>query len=248
MLIISWNINGIKNRFDELQELIAIYNPDVVCLQKVRCNKGREQFTVDGYQALYNPEDSGSWSGVMAYVKGYETCDLPSIRIKTLELSNEGHLQVFLFEGLTLVNAYVPFANKTVVGAEEYRKQWDVRFRQLITELSVNAPIVICGDLNIVHTVNDTCESKVELNRPCFSKWERENFNTLLQESDLVDAYRKMHPYSIVPTFYGNFRNTGVGNRLDYFLISKSIMPTVKDSDILTHFGTSSSVPISIEL
>ncbi len=37
MYIVSWNINGLKSRFDELKQLVNSYNPDFVCLQKVRC-------------------------------------------------------------------------------------------------------------------------------------------------------------------------------------------------------------------
>lgn len=49
MLIISWNINGLKNRFGEVKELIESYKPDFLCLQKIRLNKGLE------YHMAYSP-------------------------------------------------------------------------------------------------------------------------------------------------------------------------------------------------
>ncbi len=85
---------------------------------------------------------------------------------------------------------------------------------------------------------------KYILNRPCFSAWERQNFDTLLAEADLVDAFRALHPEENKPSFYGNFRFLGIGNRIDYFLVSRSLLKDVKDSDILTAFGTGQSVPI----
>lgn len=33
--IISWNINSIGRRYDELKQLAETYNPDYICLQKV---------------------------------------------------------------------------------------------------------------------------------------------------------------------------------------------------------------------
>lgn len=49
MLIISRNINGLKNKFGEVKELIESYNPDFLCLQKIRLNKGLE------YHMAYSP-------------------------------------------------------------------------------------------------------------------------------------------------------------------------------------------------
>ncbi len=253
MYIISWNINGLKSRFDELKQLVETCNPDFVCLQKVRCNSGREQFGIDGYRALYTPVDSGRWSGVITYAKipaypdsRVSALSLPE-RIHTPELSNDGHCQVFRCKDFALVNAYVPFNNPKLADAEQCRKTWDTQFRAFIKKLSSETQVVICGDLNVVHTINDTCEKYLEYKRPCFYKWERDNFDLLLKEADLVDAYREICPDEVAPTFYGNFRHTGFGNRIDYFLISRSLLPCLVTSDILTDFGTGQSVPIILD-
>ena len=44
--IISWNINSIGRRFDELKRLVETYNPDFVCLQKVRNKTGQAEMPV----------------------------------------------------------------------------------------------------------------------------------------------------------------------------------------------------------
>lgn len=44
MLFISWNINGLTKRFEEVKELIKSYSPDFLCLQKVRSNAYRDRF------------------------------------------------------------------------------------------------------------------------------------------------------------------------------------------------------------
>lgn len=141
----------------------------------------------------------------------------------------------------------MPFNNPTLADAEQIRKAWDAQFRSFIKELSAETPIVICGDLNVVHTINDTCEERLEHQRPCFYKWERDNFDLLLKEADLIDAYREIYPDEVIPTFYGNFRHSGLGNRIDYFLISRSLLPCLAISDILTDFGTGQSVPIVLD-
>lgn len=253
MYIISWNINGLASRFSELQKLVDDYTPDFVCLQKVRNNSTREDFEIVGYRQLFTMQDCAKWSGVMIYAKIPADMDSHSAflsmpqRIQTPELSKDGHLQVYDCKDFILVNAYVPFANFDLDGAVDFRKQWDIDFRELICELVKQKPVVICGDLNIVHTKNDTCEASLEQNRPCFTSWERSNFNQLLADADLVDAYRSIYCDDKAVTFYGNYRGTNVGNRIDYFLISRFLLPSLATSDILLGFGTGQSVPIVLD-
>ncbi len=254
MRIISWNINSLGRRFNELKLLIETYAPDFVCLQKVRCGSVREKHIVDGYRPMFNFDDYGDNSGVMIY--GKVNAELPSLlqwetlpkRVMTPELSQDGHLQVYESEKFILVNAYVPFSNDKIEGAEEYRRQWDVAFRELIKELTQSKPGIICGDMNAVHTIKDTYEKRLEQKRGCFCAWERENFNQLLKEGDLVDSFRELHPDLEKPSFYGNFRFLGIGNRIDYFLISRSLRPKTVDADILTDFGTGQSVPLLLDI
>lgn len=254
MRIISWNINSIGRRFGELKQLVESYAPDYVCLQKVRNNSGREKFSLEGYHSMFTFCDYGDMSGVMVYAKIEDGMD-PTLqwnsmprRMLTTELSQDGHLQVFRCKDFFLINAYVPYANSQIDGATEYRNLWDRKFIELIIRLSKELPVVICGDFNVVHTEKDTCEDKLIQNRPCFSTWERDNFNRLLDEADLADAFRCLHPDSEKPTFYGNYRFLQIGNRIDYFIVSCSLLSKIKDSDILTDFGSGQSVPITLDI
>lgn len=36
MKIISWNVNGIKKRLNDVKELIEQQNPDIICIQEVK--------------------------------------------------------------------------------------------------------------------------------------------------------------------------------------------------------------------
>lgn len=246
MLFISWNINGLTKRFGEVQQLLDEYAPDFLCMQKVRINGDRDRFEVDGYQQLFAPQDCGNWSGVSIYVKA-ESAVMPD-RIVTPELSMNGHLQAFDCKSYALINAYVPFGNNNLDGAVEYRRQWDNDFCSFVKELSTRQPVIICGDMNIVHTEYDNFERKLEQARPNFTKWERDNFNRLLGECDLVDPYRLLHPTEKKPTYYGAWRHLQMGNRIDYFLISRNLLPSVACAEILSDFGHGQSVPITLEI
>lgn len=254
MYIISWNINGIASSFAELLSLVDEYKPDFVCLQKIRNNSSREDFGIHGYSQLYDMQDCGNWSGVMIYARipdnaaRHTDAHSSLLRVQTPELSKDGHLQVYDCNEFILVNAYVPFANFNIEGAVDLRKWWDIKFRHLIKKLAAKKPVIICGDLNIVHTNKDSCEPNIEIHRPCFTSWERDNFNALLTETDIVDSFRDKYPDKQAVTFYGNFRHLNIGNRIDYFLISKSLLPKVISADILNNFGMGQSVPIILEI
>ncbi|MBD5246563.1 MAG: hypothetical protein HDS54_00140 [Barnesiella sp.] len=252
MDIISWNINGLRSGFAELKELAKTYSPDFICLQKVRCDNDREQYEIDGYRALYAPIDCGNNSGVMTYAK-IPAVTNPNVstlskaeRVHTIELSKDGHLQIFDCDSFFLVNAYVPFSNTSLAGAVDARKNWDNMLRNCIVECASLKPVVICGDLNVVHTQKDTCEKRLVQNRGCFFEWERDNFNALLREANLIDAFRYLHPDEQAVSFYGNYRSMQIGNRIDYFLISSSMLSGLIASEILSDFGNGQSAPVSI--
>lgn len=246
MLFISWNINGFTKRYDEVKELIEAYSPDFLCLQKVRSGEERCRFIVEGYRQFFDAEDCGNWSGVTVYAK--LSADILPRRITTPDLSLNGHLQAFSCDSFALLNAYVPFGNQKLDGAVEYRRQWDADFRFFVKGLSEKLPVIICGDMNVVHTGYDSCDRRLESSKANFTKWERSNFNRLLSECFLVDPYRIMHPTEKKATYYGSWRRLQIGNRIDYFLISRSIMPYVASAEILTDFGTGQSVPITLNL
>lgn len=248
MLFISWNINGLVKRFEEVNQLLREYAPDFLCLQKVRSNADRDRFAVDGYRQLFAPVDCADWSGVTVYARlDFDSSGMTE-RVETPSLSRDGHLQVFNCKSFALINAYVPYGNINLDGAVEYRRRWDDEFRTFVKKLSSRLPVVICGDMNIVHTEYDNFECKLEQTRPNFTKWERDNFNRLLSECELIDPYRLFHPSEKKPTYYGAWRHLRMGNRIDYFLISRSLMSTVGSADILSDFGTGQSVPISLEI
>lgn len=247
MLFVSWNINGLAVRFSEIKELIGACSPDILCLQKARCRaEERTHFPIEGYQQLFSPQDCGAWSGVTVYAG--INAGIPHRRIETPGLSENGHLQAFDCGSFVLLNTYVPYGNTSLEGAVEYRRHWDDYFHDLAVNLSRNLPIIICGDMNIVHTEYDSCERRLEFSRPNFTKWERDNFNRLLSGCDLVDPYRVLHPTEKKPTFYGAWRHLQIGNRIDYFLVSRSLFPFVIKAEILSDFGTGQSVPITLEI
>lgn len=254
MKIISWGINGLGRNFATIQQLAVKFEPDFICLQKVRCDRTREKYELEDYNSHYKPEDYGRDSGVMTYAKKQEV--LPSVmHISGFPkpsapidlLSRNGHLQILECQDFFLVNAYVPYANSNIEEAVELRKEWDKHFIVAMASLSLKKPLIICGDMNVVHTELDST-SKFNKNAPCYWQWERDNFNRLLAAADLMDAYRVLHPEEKAITYYGSPRLQYMGDRIHYFLVSKSLENKIVSCDVLENITQGQSEPISLEM
>lgn len=236
MKIISWNVAGIKARVNDIGRLMQVHRPDVVCLQKTRTDKAPN---FDDYRLYVDCYDR--WSGVAIYVRS-------DFNGKFLE--SDSHHFILEFDEFVLVNAYVPYSNSKVPGYVERRKSWNkwiVEFVKMQTK-----PVIVCGDLNIVHTDLDSFYPSCVRNTGCYYQWERDDFNRLLSKGKLVDSFRYLHPekkaYTYFDTMHGiDYRAKDQGSRLDYFLVSESLMPCVMKSEILSPLSAPSN-PILLDL
>lgn len=75
----------------------------------------------------------------------------------------------------------------------------------------------------------------------------------MLNTLNLVDSFRKLHPTTFDKyTFWsmrgGGARSRNVGWRIDYFLVSESLWPQVKASEIHDQVLGSDHCPISLEI
>lgn len=244
--IISWNINGIKARFDAVRRLIEEYAPDVVCLQKFRCQTEHEQFNVPGYKLTVSPKVS---AGVATYFKE----DITAITsTEYAGFSFPGHLLVTEIpdHNLAIANAYAPLANGNLRGADEERRLFDMTLYR-IAEITP-ASLVICGDLNVVNTELDTLDGNHIKPLPCYRDWEHRGFQRILREGEMIDSFRILHPTERKFTFFWHndpgLRAANRGDRIDYALISEWMKPNLLISDILTDVTDSPSTPLLLEI
>lgn len=263
MIIVSWNVNGIRSNIfcdgsmnkstklveepsSNLKILIDKYNPDIICIQETKCNIGDKilQFKAYPYRYWHCSEGEGARTG-----NRYSgTCILS--KIKPLSYDNdfpekEGRYMRVEFENFTLINVYTPNSGTNF----EYRiNTWDKKIRELLE--SATKPMIFAGDLNVVSTEKDIW-NKTHLEKAdfpgCF-KEERDNFKMLLET--YVDVYRHKYPDKIEYTWWNprtRGRQSNRGWRIDYFLIQKKFFDMIKDTSILTDIMGSDHCPISIE-
>ena len=66
-----------------------------------------------------------------------------------------------------------------------------------------------------------------------------------------VDSYRYLHPHKITYTYWSyrfNARERNAGWRIDYYLLSKSLVNKIKSASILLEYYGSDHCPIALEI
>ncbi|MFN8412768.1 MAG: exodeoxyribonuclease III [Anaerolineales bacterium] len=110
--------------------------------------------------------------------------------------------------------------------------------------------IVITGDFNTSHMPIYLKNPKANAKTSGFLPEEREWVQKFLDHG-FVDIYRYLYPNRVQYTWWTyrlDARKRGIGWRLDYFLISKSLVPRVKDVIIHDQVLGSDHCPVELIL
>jgi len=275
--IVTWNVNGIRSLLTKdkngvknkdfitnntLSTLIDEHNPDIVCLQEIRCNASLNfteilKLQERGYNVigLNCSKAKSGYSGVLVISKlKHEDVygDFPQYP-KTHELNQEGRLLTVEFPKFVLVNAYVPNAKPDLARLDYRINQWEVAMRVHIGHLKLkyNKPIIACADWNVAPCELDVHNPKTAKGKHGFTLEERDAFARLLKDCDLVDAFRTVNPSKVAYTWWSNFaksRERNLGWRIDTFLVSTIISKKLKYADAHPEYMGSDHCPVVIEV
>jgi len=160
----------------------------------------------------------------------------------------EGRILCAEYDKFFLVNVYVPNSGAELARLE-YRQQWDVDFMAYLKKLEKTKPVVLCGDLNVAHQPIDLANPKSNYNKTAgYTQVEIDGISKLLSNG-FADTFRTLHPDKVAYSWWSyrfNARGKNMGWRIDYFLVSQSIMPYVKDAFILPDVTGSDHCPVGI--
>ena len=256
LLICAWNINGLRPVTEKhyLQNYFKMKKPDILCL----CETKSSQETIDGAKLTswipYNYKYYSNCSKVKkgCYGTGIITKHKPlSIEygIGSERFDPDGRTITFEYEKFYLVNCYVPNSSDDFSHLPERVHEWDPVFRAYLKKLKDKKPVVLCGDLNIIHKNIDLARL-VELGKVAgSSEEEKSNFNALLK-TGFVDTFRHFYPQEKKYTWW-NFkipihRKQNKGRRYDYVVVSDDALKGVKDAFIDDFVYGSDHCPVGI--
>jgi exodeoxyribonuclease-3 len=253
MKIISWNVNGIraiikKNFYTVLESL----NPDILCIQETKAHDHQVAETIgllNGYRLYSSSAIRPGYSGTAVLTK---TEPLNVTRgINIAEHDKEGRVLCMEFEHYYLINVYVPNSGAELLRLG-YRQDWDKAFFNYLKDLEKAKPLIVCGDLNVAHKSIDLARPKENYNKSAGYMQEEIDGMDRLTNGGLADTFRRLHPEATGRYSWWSFRagarSKNIGWRIDYFLVSESLLPTIKDAFILEEIMGSDHCPVGIVL
>ncbi|XP_072036071.1 exodeoxyribonuclease-like [Amphiura filiformis] len=246
---VAWNTGGFKSWLKKGgMNYVKEEQPDILFLQEVKIVEKdvTAEGKPDGYHVYWNPAISKKgYSGTALYSK-IEPIDV-KYGMGIEKHDQEGRLITAEYEKFYFIGCYVPNSGRKLVRLD-YRQEWDKDFLEYIKGLKDKKPIIYAGDLNVAHLEIDLKNPKNNKNKtPGFCDVERDALTNLLNEG-FVDSFRHLYPdkelfYSFW-TYMMNCRAKNVGWRLDYFVLSKSMVPQLCESTMRHHVMGSDHCPI----
>jgi exodeoxyribonuclease-3 len=237
MKIISWNVNSVRARLENILQYIKDSNPDILFLQEIKTeeiNFPKEIFENIGYKSYIFGQKS--YNGV-AFLSKHEISNvnnsffkdkLKQSRVITGEIKIKSKL-------IKLINIYVPNGNPVDTEKYKYKIDWFDQFNNKIKkELTENKNIIISGDFNVIPEEIDVYDSKRYENDALFRLEIRKKYRTLINLG-FQDVYRYFNKSKEEYTFWDYFAGSwqkNYGMRIDHFLISSSLTSSIKSINI----------------
>lgn len=257
MRISTWNVNSIRQRLEHLLGYLARVEPDVVCLQELKCTDEafpRLEIEAAGYNCAVHGQKGFNGVAILSRRKATVTAGLPG---------DEADVQARYIEavvpdgrsGVRVASIYLPNGNP--VGTEKY--PYKLGFMDRLTAhaerlMLLEEPLVLAGDYNVIPEPRDVADPDNWLTDALFLPDTRERFRTLLNLG-LVDAVRAITDAAGIYSFWdyqaGAWqRNKGI--RIDHLLLSPQAADRLQgyaiDKDLRTLDKPSDHVPVRIEL
>ena len=251
--IISWNVNGIravdKKNF---KESLDKFETDILCLQETKAQDDQVAEVLKKYNEEYkfysNSAEKKGYSGTAILSVNKPTSIKPNIGID--EHDTEGRVLTVEYDDFFLINVYVPNSSRGL-GRLSYRQKWDIDFLNYFKKLEKSKPVIACGDFNVAHHPIDLAHPKENYNKTAgYTQIEIDGMDNF-QQAGFTDTFRHLHPKAVEYSWWSymfNSRERNIGWRIDYFLVSNSILKNVKKAFILPEVLGSDHCPVGIEV
>lgn len=273
MRFISWNIDSLNAALtsDSARALmtrkvlntISDYNPDVIAIQETKLPRTglskkhleilNEQ--VPEYKLVWRLSEEParkSYAGTMfLYKKNLE----PEVTYPKIEapdtMDAEGRIITLEFEDFYLTQVYTPNAGSKLVRLEEWMV-WDEKYREYLTTLDKEKPVIATGDYNVAHKEIDLANPDRNHLSAGFTDEEREGFTKLL-DAGFTDTFRYLHGDVEGEYTWWNQRAktskiNNSGWRIDYWLVSDRIADKVLKSEMIDSGDRQDHTPLLFEI
>ena len=258
MRVATWNVNSIKQRLGHALDWLRAAEPDVVCLQEIKCpNEAfpRLEFEELGYNVHVHGQKGFNGVAILSkHPLEDVACGLPG---------DDGDEQARYIEGvistrggvLRVASIYLPNGNPADSPKLPYKLAWmDRLIAHARDRLALEEPLVFAGDYNVIPSGIDVPDPSRWVDDALFRPETRARFRTLLNLG-FTDALRATDGRPGRYTFWdyqaGAWqRNQGL--RIDHLLLSPQAADRLRgvriDKAVRARDKPSDHVPVLAEL
>ncbi len=252
MQIISWNVNGVRATVKKgLIDIIHDSGADIYCLQETKAQDDQVQEALaelKDFHVYSNSATKKGYSGVAIISKTEPINVTTDMGIE--EHDDEGRVICAEYPDFYLVNVYVPNSGAGLKRLD-YRASWDEAFKNYLADLQKVKPVIVTGDFNVAHAAIDLKNDKSNYNKTSgYTQKEIDGLDGILSIG-LKDSFRELNPEEVKYSFWStrfNARASNAGWRIDYFLVSDSLMPKVTSAFIDNETFGSDHCPVGLVL
>ena len=231
--LVTWNINSLRVREDQVLRFLADAEPDVLCLQETKLTD--DLFPADALADAGYPHQliwgEKTYNGV-AIVSRKALAD-PHIGFHDdLEDDPQARCVQATVDGVRIVNCYVP--NGGTVGSPKfrYKLKWLRRLRkELDRTTSADQPVAVVGDYNIAPADADVHDPFAGEGRILFHPDEHRHLKKVMGFG-LSDALRHVHPTGHFFTWWSYQQiafSKNWGYRIDHILVTQPLVDRLTD-------------------
>ncbi|HEY5111740.1 MAG TPA: exodeoxyribonuclease III [Acidimicrobiales bacterium] len=263
MQIVSWNVNGIRAVSNKglFMPFVEELGPDIICLQETKAQQSQSDVELPGFEEHWNSAVKKGYSGTAIFSKIAPLSVTPGLHQGSIDHfgvvpdaygdpNAEGRVLTAEFDEFFLVTVYTPNAKDKLERISLRHTQWDPAFLHYVKQLEETKPVIFCGDLNVAHTPDDLANPKSNVGKRGYTSEERQGFQNFL-DAGFIDTFRIFHEGNGHYSWWSHFANSrarNIGWRIDYFLVSESLVPRVVAADIHAKIMGSDHCPISLTL
>ena len=227
MRIATWNINGLRARYDFLVHWLRARRPDIVGLQELKATEKDfpfDELRSEGYHAVIHGQKA--WNGVAILSR-----EEPMVTARGLPGQEEFGARLISADvaGLSFTTLYCP--NGKSVEHEDFPKKlaWYDDLARHLDETRNDRPRIVCGDFNICPTELDTWNEKRYTGKIFHTDDERSRYQRLL-DGGLTDLYRHQQPTERKFSWWdyrGGAFHKNEGLRIDFLLGSDKVVEQI---------------------
>ena len=249
--LVSWNVNGLRavmKKDPSFGDVVALLDADVFAIQETKLQEGQVTLELPGYHQTWSYAEKKGYSGTAVFSREEPLRVIRSTGCPVAD--NEGRVCALEFEKFWFVDVYTPNAQDGLKRID-VRLEWDGWYRDFLSGLAQEKPVVTCGDFNVAHQEIDLKNPGPNRGNAGFSDEEREKFTQLL-DAGFIDTFRTANPdlegaYSWW-SYRFRARQNNAGWRIDYFLVSHGLRDAWSQPAIYNEVMGSDHCPVGVTI